>query len=356
MVPVDAVGAIPDGGIGRIGHAGEVTTEVQVRRVIRRSLVGALVVVAVTACSSDESSTTESAPTASPAPTTTLVSTASTTDAPTTTTVGVTTTSTAATATPTYELGVWAAPADGQWFAELPIPWVFPVWPEQEDPPREADGVPGAMGWVQDPAPVTVNGVPTETEWCHSCMGQPGDVLMWRTVSGEGDSYNWQGGKNLVVIEATFEDGVVVREERLVHYDPALDAFTGWIVELDRHEPSVTFAAATFESADDDGTDVGPVTSVVEYPIRDDAVFILLDPDSSGQPPASVIDFDEFIRLLDASEEGCPPSGDPWENQCFFASGLGVNLFSSPDEPGYPFVIYITEDGEVQQLEQTWGP
>ena len=99
FVSVDAVGAIPDSGIGRVGHDGRVTTEVQVRSVIRRALAGVLVVVAVTACSSDDSSSTGSAPSPSTTPTTTQVSTTSTTDAPTTTNVAVTTSSTSTTTT-----------------------------------------------------------------------------------------------------------------------------------------------------------------------------------------------------------------------------------------------------------------
>jgi len=343
-------------------HVGGTTVEVSVRDVSRRALVGALVVVTVTACGSDESSSIESASTTATTPTTVPATTTSTTGVPTTTAVATTTTSVATTSTMTtvssYELGVWAAPADGQWFNELPIPWVFAVWPEQEDPPGGADGVPGAMGWVRQEAVVTVNGLPTETEECRNCMYQEGDLLQWRIGHGVGDPSDWDAGENLVVFEATFIDGVVVREERAFQYEPSLDAFTGWMVELDRAAPSVTFAAATFESADDDGTAIGPVTSVVEYPIRNDAAFILLDPDSAGQPPASVINFDEFTRLLDAAEEGCPPSDEPWnpENQCFFASNHAVGFFSPVDEPGYPFIIYITENGEIQQLEQTWGP
>jgi len=181
---------------------------------------------------------------------------------------------------------------------------------------------------------------------------------MWRTVNGEGegDPYDWEIGENLVVFEAAFADGTVAREKRVFSYDPLLNAFTGWMVELDRDLPSVTFAAATFAVAPEDDMNVGEVTSVVEYPIRDDAAFILLDPDSGGQPPASAIDFDEFTRLLDASEVGCPPSDEPWENQCFFASDYGYGFFTPPDQPGYPFIVYVTEEGEVQQLEQTWGP
>lgn len=335
-----------------VSHDGRVGAETQVRGLIRRVVVGVLLVLVVGACDPDASSTIEPETSTSTTPTATQPPATSTTDAPTTTTAAATTTTTV----PSYEVGVWAAPADGQWFAELPIPWVFAVWPEQEDPPRDADGVPGAMGWVREPAVVTVNGVPADTEECHGCMGQSGGVLQWRTVHGEGDPYDWPVGESVVVFEATFADGVVTTEERVIHYDPSLDASTGWIVELNRDAPSVTFAAATFQPADDDGTEVGPVTSVIEYSIRDDAAFILLEPDSSGQPPASVVDFDEFVRLLDASEQGCPPSNEQSERSCFFAAGMGIDFYSPPDEPGYPFVLYITEDGELQQLEQTWEP
>ena len=319
-------------------------------RAIRHAATAILVSLAVASCSTNNTVTTDDSPHPTTEPTT---SSASTNTTVTTTTVAVTTTT-----APSYELVVWTAPADGQWFEELPIPWVFPLWPSEADPPSDFRGVPSASGWVRQEATVTVNEIRTQTQWCDGCFDQQGSLLMWRTVNGEGegDPYDWEIGENLVVFEATFADGTVVRESRVFSYDPSLDAFTGWMVALDQDSPSVTFAAATFASAEEDDTDIGDVTSVVEYPIRSDAAFILLEPESFGQPPASVVGFDEFVRLLAASETGCPPSDEPWENPCFFASGPGTDFLSPPDQPGYPFIIYITEEGEVQQLEQTWSP
>jgi hypothetical protein len=239
---------------------------------------------------------------------------------------------------------VWAAPADGQWFAEPPVPWVYSVETPIEDP-----GVPGSMGWTREEAVVTVNGHPTDSESCDNCMYQHGRLWKWRAVEGDGDPYGFEPGTHSVVFEATFDDGVVAEEVRTFHYDPSLESFSGWMVELDQDERTITFAASTYESSDDDGADTGPVTSVVEYPVRDDAAFILLDVDSGGQPPPSAIGFDEFADLVTRAEAGdC--------SRCFFASFPGV-LFGEADTQfgGHYFWIYL-KDGEIQQLEQNWSP
>ena len=230
-----------------------------------------------------------------------------------------------------------AAPADGQWFNELPIPWVFNVSPDQEDPPRDADGVPGAMGSVRPEAVVTVNGLPTD-----------GEALRWWTAHGVGDPNEWSVGENGVVFEAVFPDGTVTREERVFFYDPTLETFTGWMVGLDTGEASLIFAASTYESAEDDGADTGPVTSVVAYPVRDDAAFILLDANSWGQPPPSTIGFDEFAVLVTRAHAGDCDS-------CFYASWS--DFFAEPeDEHGAEYFVIYLKDGEVQQLEQIWSP
>lgn len=306
-----------------------------------------MVVVVVAACGAD--SAEETAASTSSTSVGAADSVATTTTASTTTTVLETTTaSSSTTTTPTvlsHELWIWGAPADGQWFSELPIPWVYARVPET-DPPT--DGVPEASGWTKEEAVVTINGHATAQEWEKDWQGGSWD---WGPAPGEGDPIEWREGANAVVFEATFADGFVVTEERTIYYDPSLGRFTGWMVELDRDERALTFAAASIEAADDDGTDVGPVTSVKEYTIRDDAAFILLDPDSSGEPPASVVGFDEFVALLDKAEAGeCKGADD-----CFFA--WGSDFFVTADEPGgYPFAVYVTEDGEIQQLEQIWGP
>lgn len=287
-------------------------------------------------------STTTTAPT-------TIVS--STTTVPPQSTTAAATTTTAPTTSPppaSREFGVFFAPADGQWFNALPIPWLFSIEPPDTGPPP--DPLPGSVGWTRDEAVVTVNGVHTITEPGYQGMYQPGTVVAWRTVDGVGDPYDWQVGENTVVFEATFADGVVVREERVFHYDPSLTALTGSIIDLDRETPAVTFAAAAREMGGDDAVEYGPVTSVETYPIRPDAAFILLEPHSGGQPPPTVITFDQFVALMDKSKAGdcdyCDPP--PCDNQCFFAAGGDISE--------YDFTIYVTSEGELQQLEQDWSP
>lgn len=256
------------------------------------------------------------------------------------------------TTTLSYELGVWGAPADGQWFNELPIPWVYGV-----STPIDEPGVPGSMGWTREEAAVTVNGYPTDSESCNNCMYQRGRLWKWRAADRPGDPYGFEPGTHTVVFEAMFTDGVVVNQSRTFHYEPTLEASTGWLVEIDHDARTMTIAFAPHGTID---PQIGPwagflseATSVDTLPVASDAALILLRVDSGGEPPDSTVDFDEFVRLLDASEEGCPPSDEPWENPCFFASDA---VFVSPaQEYGFPFIIYTTEEGEIQQVEQIWG-
>lgn len=313
---------------------------------VRNLAAGVAVVVMLVSCGTDSGdsntattraiNTTVASTTTSVAPSSKTVDRSSTTLAPETTTT-----------TLSYELGVWAAPADGQWFRDLPIPWVYSIWPPDTGPPPEP--VPGSTGWTREEAAVTVNGHLTDSDSVASWAYQHGQVWRWRAVDGSGDPFDFEPGTHSVVFAATFNDGVVVEESRTFHYDPSLESFSGWMVELDQDQRTITFAASTYESADEDGADTGPVTSVAEYPVRDDAAFILLDVDSGGQPPPSAIGFDEFADLVTRAEAGdC--------SRCFFASSPGV-LFGESDTQfgGHYFWVYL-RDGEIQQLEQNWSP
>ena len=249
--------------------------------------------------------------------------------------------------TPSHELGIWAAPADGQWFAEVPIPWIFAVRPPESD--AEAGGVPGASGWTRDAAVVTVNGIPADHEWCTGCMGQRGSLLAWRMTDGDGDPSGWTVGENTVAIVATFNDGTVVEDTRTIHYDPTLAVLTGWMVDLDQADATITIAASTYESAEEDGAEAGPVTSVVAYPVRDGAAFVLLDVESSGQPPDATIGFDAFADLVLRAQAGeC--------SDCFFASWANQLFVESDAEHGAHYFVVSLKDGEIQQMEQVWSP
>ena len=79
--------------------------------------------------------------------------------------------------------------------------------------------------------------------------------------------------------------------------------------------------------------------------MRGDAAFVLLEPNSSGEPPETVADFDGFVSKIEA-----PINGEG----SFFAS-RGFTL-TTPDEPGYPFALLVAPQGALQQVEQIWGP
>lgn len=310
---------------------------------VRNLVVGVGVALLVVSCGTSRSdaepstkvttSTTIDSSTTSVVPSSTTTASSSTTAAPATTTT-----------TLSHDLGVWGAPADGQWFNELPIPWVYPV-----EPPIDQDGVPGSMGWTREEAVVTVNGHRTDSEWCDNCMYQRGRLWQWRSVEGEGDASDWETGGNPVVFGALFGDGVVFEETRTIYYDPSLESFTGWMVGLDQYERTITFAASTYAPAEEDGADTGPVTSVSAYTVRNHAAFILLGVKSSGEPPPSAISFDEFADLTTRAQAGeC--------QECFFASWPD-SLFAEPDsEHGAHYFWMYLKDGEVQQLEQIWSP
>lgn len=312
---------------------------------VRNLVAGFGVALLLGSCGSDSSDTEASATAAT---STTSGSTTTSVVLSSTTAVPPSTTSVPATSMTmlTLELGVLAAPADGQWFNELPIPWVYSLSPPDTGPPP--DSVPGSVGWTRETAVVTVNGHPTNADSVENWANQQGHVWRWRAVDGSGDPFEFEPGSHSVVFAATFSDGVVVEESRTFHYDPSLESFTGWMVGLDPNERTITFAASTYESAEEDGADTGPVTSVVAYPVRDDAAFILLYVDSSGQPPPTTIGFEQFADLVTRAHAGdCA--------HCFYASFS--DFFAEPDaEYGAEYFVIYLNDGEIQQLQQIWSP
>lgn len=160
-----------------------------------------------------------------------------------------------------------------------------------------------------------------------------------------------QEGQNVLGFEAVLDDGTVLTENRSIYYEPALTSVTGWIVDYDPTQWSITLAVAPWESPDDEPwQQFGEVTSVDTYQVTVDAAFILLSPESSGEPASTVIEFEAFTAILDLAEAG--ECGDP---QCFYGSHPG-GITSPPDEPGEPFAVLFTPDGQIRQLEQVWSP
>ena len=164
------------------------------------------------------------------------------------------------------------------------------------------------------------------------------------------------------MFEATFSDGTVVTSTRTIHYDPTLNESTGWLVDLDRNARALTVAFAPYGNPD---PQAGPweeflseATSVSTLSIADDAAFVLLEPHSGGWPPPEALTYDEFLVVIDKAEAGdCDYCATPQcDNPCYFtASPYGHSFFSPPDEPGDAFIVLITADNRIQQIEQIWG-
>lgn len=153
-------------------------------------------------------------------------------------------------------------------------------------------------------------------------------------------------GSNTLEFTATFADGETLKRQRQVFFDPELQRETGWIIGWSTDDRTITFAVAPYGSVNDEPWDEwGPLTKVETYPVRDDAAFVLLEPNSSGEPPDGVADFDAFVSEIETAIDG---------NGSFFAS-RGFAL-TTADEPGYPFAYLVTPEGAIQQVEQIWGP
>lgn len=152
-------------------------------------------------------------------------------------------------------------------------------------------------------------------------------------------------GSNTLEFTATFGDGEVLMRQRQVHYDPELQCETGWIIEWSTDDRTITFAIAPYGSVNDGPWDeFGPVANVATYPVRDDAVFVLLESNSSGEPPETVTGFDTFVSEIEDAING--------EGSFFASTGFAL---TPSDEPGHPFALLVTPKGEVQQVEQIWG-
>ena len=297
------------------------------RGVMRRVLVGALVVMVVTACSSDESSSVEPVPSTASTPGVTEVSTTSTTIEPTTTTVAATTTSVTTTTTSTTTalpplLEVLWGPVDGQFVGD--------------------EEISSLSGVVRPESTVTLNGLPMATG---ESLPQ---IWEYRNVSGwhlhEYSSATWgdilDEGITVAQFRAESESGDVLTVERTVHFDPRLEFTTGWLVEvLPGDPPTVTVEVARFEGGEDDDTVVVGDTYQLELGIPDDAAFILLEVPNEGTLPDTVMDREAFLDLAAIAASGCELTD--YFDSCLF---------------GVPSEFWISDSNELQQVKQIWTP
>lgn len=325
---------------------------------MRRTVVAGLVVAAtVSACVSSQQSQSEE-PGGSETGTTVVVSASSSSSSSTTTAASSPPTTVTQYVYPDrclrpdepHRLSIFYGPVDGQYYAMPDTLWT--------------------NGSVCPEAIVTVSGFPAEVR-----VGErTGEMPYWNielTVAEDCTAARpciAAGSEPIrMVYQADFADGTSITQTRQFTIDRTLQTFSGWIIEIDDDPPSVTFGAATYEPGDDDGTIVGPITSIETYPVLDDAAFILLQPDN--MPPKRVLTFDDFYLLMTTIETGCPPGSDQAQlmstppstdydgyYQCFFATSRGIEMTAPTDTPGYPFTISITPDGEVRQLEQQFSP
>jgi len=298
-------------------------------RLVQFSAVVAMLVLSSCVSSDTSDSSTSSSSSASPTASMTVESSATGTSSPASTTTTPESPATTSSA-PARVFELFYVPANGMYLVtQSDFRWM--------------------TGTVSPEAEVVMNERPAEVE-------NSGAVARWFVR----DTYDPDGatdvppsltldldpGSNTLEFTATFADGEVLKRQREIFYDPELQRETGSIIEWSTDDRTITFAIAPYGSVNDEPWgQFGPITKVETYPVRDDAAFVLLEQNSSGEPPEMVADFDAFVSEIEAAING--------EGRIFASRGFALG---TPDESGYPFAILVTPEGAVQQVEQIWGP
>lgn len=288
---------------------------------VRNLMMGVCLLLCAGACSSDEPTTT-----ALPSDLTSLTIATTTSTAPmTTTTVSLTTTTTA----PPRVFHMEWGPIDGQY--------------------TNAD-VPPSLGGVRPDALVTLNGMPTDTDFCGSWAGW-GDIYCW------GFGFTEEGlpqfevdldeGRNALVYQALFDDGATMNVELTVHYVPTLTETEGWLVDVvPGNPPTAVIDFVEIEPGEDDGLDVAGEPRRESVPIAENAAFIILEQDTPGNRPAHVRSTVEMLDLVATVKAGGTVDFLFW----------GYLLPEEDMIGGVPSTFLINIDGELQQMEQWWSP
>lgn len=206
-------------------------------------------------------------------------------------------------------------------------------------------------GYVRPHARVTLNGLDLSVHRVES-PGQPPDLYRWsnRLAGGDGEEMldiKLAEGPNVLVFEAVFDDGYVMRLERTVDYDPTLQGATGYIVDATADPPTVTIELATLEYGEFGIEQTGEETRRAEFPVQDDALFVVI----GGFPPGDEehfwqgLDLDAMIDLAETAAAGDPLDGYLWRA-----------IFPGEDLPPAPWEFLITPEGHLRQATQFYSP
>ena len=200
-----------------------------------------------------------------------------------------------------------------------------------------------ALGGVVRPeSAVSLNGLRMETSEPRPQIWEYRDVSAWHLR--EYSSATWgdilDEGNSVAQFRAESESGNVLTVDRAVHFDPRLEFTTGWLVEiLPGNPPTAIVEIARFEGGEDDDTVVVGDTNRLVLTIPDDAAFILLEVPNEGNLPDAVMDRETFLDLAALAASGC-------ELTDYFHSCL----------LGTPSELWISNEGELQQVKQIWTP
>ena len=286
-------------------------------RLLAALAVSALV---VAACTGSEGSAGSTAVTITAQATTTSVTVAATAAA---------VDGSAATTAVAKEFEVWIAPPDGTHFQQPLVSWF--IW-----------------GHVRPEAVVTVNGLPTEAQRLEEFEPDVDpDMWRWSTAltfgrTADVSAIPLEEGRNVLVFEASFADGSTLREERVVYYDPTLQRITGYIIEITQEgEPHATIEIAALEYGEFGLEQVTEDTTITEFLIAGNAVFVVFGDDQS----LLGLDVEGLTQLAETAAGGNPDE-DLWFH---FIYPAGIHSAA-------PWDFLITPDGLIQQANQLYSP
>lgn len=200
-------------------------------------------------------------------------------------------------------------------------------------------------GFVRPQAQVTVNGIGVEV-FADENPGQPPDLYRWSTwkIGGDGEELldvHLNEGPNVLVFEAVFADGSTERLERTVNYDPALQRSTGYIVDATLDPPTVTLEVATLEYGEFGIEQTSEDTTIAEFPVAPDALFLVLWGDHWFQG----LDLQALAGLAEAAA-----GGDPLEGYLY------RTIYANGAHTPAAWEFLVTPEGRLQQATQLYSP
>ena len=211
-----------------------------------------------------------------------------------------------------------------------------------------ADTPAGEWLWgdVSEEATVTINGAPTKVTHVGQTSFGP-DWWRWNDAEADGGIVvPLDIGRNTIEVTATFTDGSSVTRYVHRHHDPTLVAEEGYIMRVESGNPPTATLELTEFILDEWGvTDPKTRSDIVEMPITDDAVFVVLPMQETWGKSMSLTD---MLDLQELNSRG-PLEGFWWDI-----------IFPPYAEDGWhkaaPWQFLITEDGYLQQATQLYSP